>query len=304
MARLDFRGAAAKCTVPAGMTDSVLTVTLDGDVSNWPTGSSGRSFVVILDRGSAGEMEKVLCSALTGSVLTISQRGYDGTTAISHNAGATAEHGLSAGVLDDLSAHVYDVNRDDHSQYLRTDGANPPTDLSLLTQAPVSVGTANAEGTVDLFARADHVHDIADNAVGTAQIANDSVTADKIASDAVGTGEIAPDAVTSSEIAADAVGTAEIANSAVTAATIVTTGLYHKGTYSGNCNASGVYTFAHGAAFTPSAVFFQQITPLSGANRAFPVASGVDATNLQITMMLIAGSVNGLAISGFYFCVA
>jgi hypothetical protein len=61
---------------------------------------------------------------------------------------------------------------------------------------------------------------LATNAVGTANIAADAITAAKIAADAVGTSEIAADAVTASEIAANAVGTSEIAADAVTSAKI------------------------------------------------------------------------------------
>lgn len=58
---------------------------------------------------------------------------------------------------------------------------------------------------------------IADAAVGTAQLAGDSVTAGKIVDGAVGASEIGADAVTASEIAADAVGTSEIGDGTVTA---------------------------------------------------------------------------------------
>lgn len=175
MARLDFRGGAAKCTASGPVGAGATSITLAGDTSGWPTGASGRNFMAILDRGVAGKMEKILCSDLTGGVLTIATRGYDGTTGIAHDANCTVEHGLGASVLDDLSAHMYDDARDDHSQYSLTDGSRPFSDAAGITDVPVAVGTANAEGTSDLLSRADHVHDIADNAVGQAQMADDSV---------------------------------------------------------------------------------------------------------------------------------
>ena len=57
---------------------------------------------------------------------------------------------------------------------------------------------------------------IAANAVGTAEIATDAVTANEIVAGAVGSSEIATDAVTSNEIATDAVTSNEIATDAVT----------------------------------------------------------------------------------------
>lgn len=185
MARLDFRGGAAKCNASGSISSSATSVVLTGDTSGWPTGASGRNFVAIIDRGVAGKMEKVLCSDLTAGTLTIATRGYDGTVAVAHDANCTVEHGISASVLDDYGAHMYDDTRDDHSQYMLVDGTRPFTDLGSVADVPVAVGTANAEGTSDLLARADHVHDIADNAVGNAQLADDAVNTAEIADGAI-----------------------------------------------------------------------------------------------------------------------
>lgn len=57
-----------------------------------------------------------------------------------------------------------------------------------------------------------------DGAVGTAQLANDAVTADKIAAGAVGSSEIATGAVSTDELAANAVTEAKVADGAVTPA--------------------------------------------------------------------------------------
>jgi hypothetical protein len=176
------------------------TVTLDGDVTGWPSGASGRPFMAILDRGVLGKMEKVLCSGRTGQVVTISSRGYDGTAAIVHDVGVTIEHGLGAGVLDDLSAHVYDITRDDHTQYARTDGSRPFTDLAGLAGSPVAIGAANADGNSQLLARANHVHRIPDSGITNALIAADAVTAAKIAAGAVGNSEIAAGSIVNGHI--------------------------------------------------------------------------------------------------------
>lgn len=173
MARLDFRGAAATLTIPGGLDDSQTTVTIDGDTSGWPTGASGRAFVAIIDRGIAGKVEKVLCSDLTGVTLTVS-RGYDGTAGVAHDPGATCEHGLGASVIDDLSGHVYDATRDDHEQYLKTDGSRQFTGLGDVAGVPISIGTTNDEGSALTLARSDHTHRIPANSVTPAMLTDAS----------------------------------------------------------------------------------------------------------------------------------
>lgn len=67
--------------------------------TGWP-GSPGTSgFIVVIDRGTASE-EKILCSSNSGTTVTVasSGRGYDGTTATTHNANATVS--LCGGAID------------------------------------------------------------------------------------------------------------------------------------------------------------------------------------------------------------
>lgn len=61
-------------------------------------------FTLILDRGTATE-EVVLVTSGSGTDLTVT-RGYDGTTAFSHDAGATVEHGISAIDPREANEHV------------------------------------------------------------------------------------------------------------------------------------------------------------------------------------------------------
>lgn len=245
MTRLDFRGAAAKCTSSGSLADDTLAITLVGDVSGWPTGASGRPFAVTLDRGVAGKMEKILCSDLAGAALTVIARGYDGTTALAHDANCSVEHGLTAGVLDDLSEHVYSTTRDDHTQYVRVDGTRGFSDIDDLVDDPVNVGTANAEGASSKFSRADHVHDIADNAVGNAQLADDCVT----------NAEIATDAVNNDSLATGAVHTDNIVDGAVTLAKMG--GGLALVAYSGTTDANGLLAVSYsGLPFTVSNVVF------------------------------------------------
>lgn len=83
MGRREYQGAATPTTITSSITNSATSLTLTAS-TNWPTGV----FSAVIDPGLAGE-EKILCTSRTGTTVTITTRGYDGTTASSHNAGAT-----------------------------------------------------------------------------------------------------------------------------------------------------------------------------------------------------------------------
>jgi hypothetical protein len=62
--------------------------------TGWP-GSPGNNFFVVIDRGTSSE-EKVLCSSNSGTTVTVSARGQDGTSATTHNSGATVSLCITA----------------------------------------------------------------------------------------------------------------------------------------------------------------------------------------------------------------
>jgi microcystin-dependent protein len=97
-----------------------------------------------------------------------------------HAVGAVVSHVLDADTIDEANAHVNDDSRDDHSQYIKTDGTRAFTALTAVGGTPVAVGTTIAVGTANTLARSDHVHSLAANAVVTASIANLAVTKAKI----------------------------------------------------------------------------------------------------------------------------
>ena len=71
-----------------GTFDGSFVITAD---TGWP--GAGGYFVVVVDRGTASE-EKIRCSGNSGTTVTVGAdgnggRGYDGTSATSHNSGAT-----------------------------------------------------------------------------------------------------------------------------------------------------------------------------------------------------------------------
>jgi hypothetical protein len=87
--------------LPAGQ----LSFTITSD-TNWPT-SASYDFFVTIDGGTAQE-ERILCSARTGTAVTVatSGRGKDGTGDKAHAAGATVWPSWSAQDADEANAHI------------------------------------------------------------------------------------------------------------------------------------------------------------------------------------------------------
>jgi microcystin-dependent protein len=117
MTRREYAGAAAATTLAGALSPTGLTLNLDA-ATGWPDGSVG-PFAIVIDRGTASE-EKVLVASRTTTSLTVSvlgNRGYDDTTAIAHDAGATVEVCLTAVDLDEANQHINDTGLDHHTQY-------------------------------------------------------------------------------------------------------------------------------------------------------------------------------------------
>lgn len=294
MPRLDFSGNGAKCTASAAMAAGAGSVQLNGDSSGWPTGASGRSFMAIIDRGVSGKMEKVLCSSLTSGTLLISQRGYDGTAAVTHNSGASIELGLGASLLDDLSGHVYATARDDHAQYMPVKTSiRGFSDVTGIVGPVLSIGT-RSNGTSSLLARADHVHDIPNLYVIAAMIADATITTAKIADGQVATAKIADGAVT----------TAKHADASVTKVKLGSD-IYHVGTYSVTTDGAAQATITHGAGFTPSFVAASPGTPVSGTPVGY-ISSvlAITSTTFKVQYIATAGLMVGVVVTGSFICFA
>lgn len=121
--RRDYAGGAVPTTITGSINSSALSIALTAS-TGWPAGVNG-PFYVVIDRGLSTE-EKILVASRTSLTLTVSgtgNRGVDGTTAQSHAAGAVIEHCSTAIDDDEANAHIADVTRDDHTQYLRTANA-------------------------------------------------------------------------------------------------------------------------------------------------------------------------------------
>jgi hypothetical protein len=105
MLRREFSGSVLRTTLAANISNTATSITvLDG--STYPTGANN-PFVIVIDRGIAAE-EKILISSRSTNTLTVSTRGYDGTTAVAHTSGAFIDHVLDAAVVQDMNTTTYD----------------------------------------------------------------------------------------------------------------------------------------------------------------------------------------------------
>ena len=113
--RREYRGAAAPSylTLPLGNSTVDLTINCN-DLNNWPDGTGGRPFYVVIDRGTASE-EKILCTSRSGNTLSVYNdgiivgRGADDTSIVAHSTNAEIEHIFTATDADEANEHVNNV---------------------------------------------------------------------------------------------------------------------------------------------------------------------------------------------------
>lgn len=106
MARREFLGSVVETTTTGSLTSTDTSISLT-DGSTFPAGSTS-PFVIVIDRGTGSE-EKVLITSRSSNTLTVSQRGYDGTTATTHSSGANVDHVLDATSVQDMNTSINDV---------------------------------------------------------------------------------------------------------------------------------------------------------------------------------------------------
>lgn len=110
--RREYVGGAqsARLTASLGGTTAAVTISCN-DLTNWPTGTGGTPFYVVIDRGTASE-EKILCESRSGNTLTVfddgvtNGRGADDTSISSHASNAVIEHVFTATDADEANAHI------------------------------------------------------------------------------------------------------------------------------------------------------------------------------------------------------
>lgn len=144
--RLEHSGDAVVTTTTNAMTTSSTSISL-ASATGWPSGTY--PFYVTIDGGTSSE-EKVLCSALSGTTLTVETRGADGTTAVAHAIGASIKHTFTAVEADDVNDHVYTTTRDDHTQYARTDGTRSITGSQTFEDNVTVDGNLTVDGETTL----------------------------------------------------------------------------------------------------------------------------------------------------------
>lgn len=140
--RREHTGNAKTTTLNGGISagDTSFTV-VDG--TGYPTGSVG-PFVVTIGADTASE-EKILVTSRSGNVFNVSSRGYDGSSAASHDNSSSVQHTFSAVEADEANAHVNDTSLDQHTQYVKKSTLVSKGDLyaasGSATPARVPVGT-------------------------------------------------------------------------------------------------------------------------------------------------------------------
>jgi hypothetical protein len=96
-----FAGGAAATSLAAGISSGATSFSV-ADASTYP--ASG-AFNIVIDRGLAGE-EKVLVASRSGNALTITTRGYDGTSPAAHDSGAVVEHCITGVDQQENNDHI------------------------------------------------------------------------------------------------------------------------------------------------------------------------------------------------------
>jgi len=151
--RRSYAGNAKLAVLTAVLNGSTAALTIVcGDLSNYPTGSSG-PFYVVVDRGKVVE-EKILCSSRAGNVLTVfdnglvNGRGADQTTVTPHQIGAELEHIFTATDADEANLHVNSASNV-HSVTGSVVGTTDTQNLTNKTLTDVSINGATFSGTIN-----------------------------------------------------------------------------------------------------------------------------------------------------------
>lgn len=100
MARRYFSSTAQRTTLAADITSTAVTVTVSA-VTGFP---SSYPYTLIIDQDTVNE-EVVTVTNRSGTTLTVT-RASDGTSAVSHVAGAVVNHGVSARDFDEANSFI------------------------------------------------------------------------------------------------------------------------------------------------------------------------------------------------------
>ena len=140
MARRYYSSTAVATTLSASANNSTTSITVTA-LSGYP---AQFPYTAIIDPDTASE-EVVTVTAASGTTLTVT-RGVDGTSGVSHNAGAVFRHGVSARDFDEANAFV---NGGGVANSLLTAKASILTATAASTPAALAVGSNDQVLTAD-----------------------------------------------------------------------------------------------------------------------------------------------------------
>ena len=133
-----YAGGGTTTTLATGMGSGDTSFTISA-ATGWP-GTPGVDFGVVIDRGTANE-EKILCSQNVSTTVTVDTggRGADGTSAVSHAAGATVS----------LCWLALDADESNQISYLLGNGTSGQVLVAAGASTIPAWSTADAAGIVD-----------------------------------------------------------------------------------------------------------------------------------------------------------
>jgi hypothetical protein len=107
MERREILGNVVTTVLSSNISNSATTITV-ADASTFPTGSLN-PFVISIDKGTSDE-EKILITQKGGNNFFVKARGFDGTVAVAHSAGAVVDHVLDANAVLSMNKTVFDTS--------------------------------------------------------------------------------------------------------------------------------------------------------------------------------------------------
>lgn len=179
MAAIDIDGGVPSTTLNGAITSGATSITV-ADGSSYPDGTNG-NFYIVIDLSAATE-ETIECSARSSNTLTVATRGADGTSAASHDNGATVQHVVPALTLQEANTHANTTTGTPHGSAYVTPSGNVATATALATARTIVLsgdvsgtsgsfdGTANATITTTI---ADDSHNHTDSTI-TGTLSNDT----------------------------------------------------------------------------------------------------------------------------------
>lgn len=179
MAAIDIDGGVPSTTLNGAITSGATSITV-ADGSSYPDGTNG-NFYIVIDLGAAAE-ETIECSARSSNTFTIATRGADGSSATSHDNGATVQHVVPALTLQEANTHANQTTGTPHGSAYVVPSGNVATATALETARTIVLsgdvsgtsgsfdGTANATITTTI---ADDSHNHTDSTI-TGTLSNDT----------------------------------------------------------------------------------------------------------------------------------